>query len=109
MRHQTIQPMSDGPSLELLFRGKVIHWRGPSPYHFVAIPADPSAAVKDISGAVSYGWGCIRVRARIGGTRFTTALIPKDGRYLLPLKDAVRRAIDVTAGDVVQVELTIGS
>ncbi len=101
-------PTTDGPSLELAFTGTVIYWRGPSPYHFVAMPAEPSAAVKDISGAVSYGWGCIPVRARIGSTPFTTALIPKDGRYLLPLKAVVRNAIDVSPGDVVQVELTVG-
>jgi hypothetical protein len=35
--------------------------------------------------------------------------VGKDGRYLRPLKDVVRRAFDVTAGGVVQVEMTIGS
>jgi hypothetical protein len=73
------------------------------------MPEDPSAAVRGIAGAVSYGWGCIPVRVRIDETDFTTALIPKDGRYLVPLKDVVRRRLGVSDGDVVAVELTIGS
>jgi len=101
--------MSDGPSLDLEFDGEVISWRGPSPFHFVAMPEDPSSLVRGIAGDVSYGWGCIPVRVRIADTTFTTALIPKDGRYLVPLKNSVRKDIDVSIGDVVQVELSIGS
>jgi len=79
----------DGPALDLEFVGEVIQWRGPSPYHFVAMPAVPSASVRGIARAVSYGWGCIPVRVRIDETDFTTALIPKDGRYLVPLASAM--------------------
>jgi hypothetical protein len=100
--------MIDGPSLELIFDGEVIYWHGPSPFHFVAMPEDPSSDVRGIAGAVSYGWGCIPVRAPIAETEFTTALIPKDGRYLVPLKDAVRKRLEVADGDVVQVRLEIG-
>ena len=50
---------------------------------------------------VTYGWGMIPVRARIGNTEFTTALIPKDGSYLLPLKDKVRGAEQLSEGDTV--------
>ncbi len=45
--------------------------------------------------------------ASIGGSVFTTTLFPKDETYLLPLKAAVRRQADVTAGDSVAVELTV--
>jgi hypothetical protein len=38
---------------------------------------------------------------------FTTSLFPKDGGYLLPLKDAVRRKSGVTAGDAVAIEMTL--
>jgi hypothetical protein len=100
--------MMDGPNLELEFDGEVIYWHGPSPFHFVAMPEDPSAAVRGIAKAVTYGWGCIPVRAEIAETEFTTALIPKDGRYLVPLKDVVRKRLEVADGDVVQVRLEIG-
>jgi len=99
----------DGPALEVRFDGEIIQWRGPSPYYFVTMPDDPSAAIRGIAKAVSYGWGCIPATVRIDDTQFTTALIPKDGRYLVPLKDAVRRRLGVSDGHVVGVELTIGS
>ena len=83
-------------------------WRGPAPFHFVTVPEEESQDIEAISGEVTYGWGCIPVRVRIDETDFTTALIPKDGRYLVPLKDVVRKRLGVSDGDVVAVELTIG-
>jgi Domain of unknown function (DUF1905) len=43
----------------------------------------------------------------VGGTEFTTSLFPKDGGYLVPLKDAVRRAEGISEGDVVALRLTL--
>ncbi len=45
---------------------------------------------------------------RIGDTEFTTALFPKDGRYLLPLKDVVRRAAGIELDQVLTVGLSVG-
>jgi hypothetical protein len=45
------------------------------------------------------------VQVVLGATEFSTALFPKDGRYLVPLKDAVRKSEGVVEGDVVRVEL----
>ncbi|MCW2765972.1 MAG: hypothetical protein JWO11_1931, partial [Nocardioides sp.] len=39
---------------------------------------------------------------------FRTALFPKDGLYLLPLKDAVRRSAGVEVGQVLAVGLNLG-
>jgi hypothetical protein len=50
----------------------------------------------------------IPVVARIGGTEFATSLFPRDGRYLLPLKDAVRRSEGIGDGDTVEVRMTAG-
>ena len=93
--------------MELEFRGEIIHWRGPSPFHFVEVPDDPSAAIEAVADIVTYGWGAIPVRARIGGTEFRTSLFPKDERYLVPIKVAVRRAEDLELGDVVTVSLRL--
>lgn len=89
------------------FRGEVIHWRGPSPFHFVAVPDDPSAAIESVADEVTYGWGAIPVKARIGATEFETSLFPKDGHYLVPVKVAVRRAEGIELGDVVDVSLAL--
>ncbi len=93
--------------MELRFDGEVIHWRGPAPYHFVRVPDGEAAALRAASALVSYGWGVIPVAATLGGTRWTTSLFPREGGYLVPVKDAVRRAEDVRLGDTVTVTLTV--
>lgn len=45
--------------MDLEFRGEIIHWRGPSPFHFVEMPDDPSAAIGAAADLVTYGWGAI--------------------------------------------------
>ena len=45
---------------------------------------------------------------RIADTEFTTALFPKDGCYLLPVKDAVRKVVAVEVGQLVEVALSVG-
>lgn len=93
--------------MELTFDGEAIEWRGPAPFVFVAVPPGESAEIEAVSPLVSYGWGCIPVTVRIGRTTFTTALFPKDGAYLVPVKVAVRRAEGIDVGDVVRVRLSI--
>jgi hypothetical protein len=94
--------------MELRFRGEMIYWRGPSPFTFVRIPEAESDDIAEIASMVTYGWGAIPVNARIGKTDFYTALFPKDGGYLLPVRVAVRRAEGVDVGDLVDVELEVG-
>jgi hypothetical protein len=93
--------------MELEITGDVWYWRGPSPFHFVTVPAEESEYLQDIARDVTYGWGMIPVRVRTGGTVWETSLFPKDGRYLVPLKDAVRRAEQIDQGDVVTLGLTV--
>jgi hypothetical protein len=100
-------PGTDAQALDLEFNGELWYWRGPSPYHFVTVPADESATLRSVSADVSYGWGMIPVWARIGQTVWETSLFPKDGRYVVPVKDAVRKAEELTAGDSVTVQLVI--
>ena len=90
------------------FGAEVIEWRGPAPYFYAPIPIEQAEAIRAAAKLVSYGWGVIPVVAMIGGMEFTTSLFPRDGSYLLPLKDAVRRLSKVTVGDVVRVEMRLG-
>ena len=71
----------------------------------MAVPDAESAEVRAVASAVTYGWGMVPVTVRIGGTEWRTSLFPKEGRYLVPLKDAVRKAERIGAGDVVAVRL----
>ena len=92
---------------ELTFTGRVVEWRGPAPYYFVPLPERAAAEVHDVRAMATYGWGVIPVEARIGDAVFTTSLFPKDGGYLLPLKDAVRRPQGLGEGDEVAVAMTV--
>lgn len=89
------------------FTGMIWFWRGPAPWYFVTVPAEQSGDIKAISGFVTYGWGVIPVRARIGRTEWKTSLFPKDDRYLVPIKASVRQAENLVEGDTVTVYLEI--
>jgi hypothetical protein len=93
--------------MELEFCGDVWEWRGPSPFYFVTVPDEESAQLESVSTLVTYGWGMIPVEASIGLTQWTTSLFPKDGRYVLPLKGAVRKAEGIDVGDTVNVQLGV--
>jgi hypothetical protein len=106
-----IGPLSPAGSyaarVELEFSGEVWHWRGPSPYHFVTVPEVESAELRAASSLVTYGWGMIPAALLVGSTRWTTSLFPKDGGYVVPLKDKVRNAEGIGVGDIVTVRLAV--
>lgn len=89
------------------FEGKTFIWRGPAPFFFVAVPEDPSRALRAISARVTYGWGVIPVQARIGKTEWKTSLIPKEGRYLVPIKMSVQKSQSLQEGEDVTVRLEV--
>ncbi len=94
--------------MHLSFKGKIWYWRGPAPYYFVSVPEQQSDDIKAISKLVTYGWGVIPVGVRIGEQEWLTSLFPKDGRYLVPIKDSVRKAGKLEEGEEVTVELEVG-
>ncbi|MEV7405359.1 DUF1905 domain-containing protein [Streptomyces sp. NPDC091267] len=89
------------------FIGRVVEWRGPSPFYFATVPEEQAADVREVAAAATYGWGVIPVEACIGDTVFKTSLFPRDGGYLLPLKNAVRKPQALSAGDDVAVKMTV--
>ena len=93
--------------MEFSFDSEVIYWRGPAPFFYAPMPAEAAQEVRRASKLVSYGWGVIPVEVTIGDITFTTSLFPKNGTYLVPLKDAVRKPSGITAGDTVHIELTL--
>lgn len=95
--------------MDFEFEGPVVEWRGPAPFWFVRIPEEESTDIKFAAKGLEY-WGQVPVRVRINGAAFTTALFPKDGVYLIPLKVAARKeaGIDVEADQVLAVGLDVG-
>lgn len=95
--------------MNIEFAGEICFWRGPAPWYFVTMPEQESHDIKAISSFVTYGWGVIPVRVRVGGSTWKTSLFPKDGRYLVPIKASIRKAEGLDEGQTVTVRLEVGS
>ncbi|WP_285136326.1 DUF1905 domain-containing protein [Microbacterium sp. lyk4-40-TSB-66] len=91
--------------MRLRFSGPIWFWRGPAPFHFVTVPE--AAMIAEIAPVVTYGWGMIPASVTIGATTVTTALWPKDGGYIVPVKKALQDAEDLAVDDEVEVVLDI--
>lgn len=94
--------------MEIEFEGMIWFWRGPAPWYFVTVPAEQGLALKAMSSSITYGWGVLPARARIGATTWTTSLFPKDGSYLVPLRASVRKAEKLELGEIVAIRLEVG-
>ena len=93
--------------MDFTFSAEMIEWRGPAPFYYLPIPEDICEEIKAAAKLLSYGWGVIPVTATIGKTTFTTSLFPKDGIYLLPIKNAVRLPENLELGMKAKVKLSL--
>ena len=84
------------------------YWRGPAPFYFLTVPVTHTPQIKEMERLVTYGWGMIPATVRIGNTEWTTALFPKDGAYIVPIKTKVRKAEGLEEGDSVSAVIEIG-
>ncbi len=92
--------------MEFTITGPVVEWRGPAPFWFLQASAEVSDDIKEAARGLEY-WGQVAVEVRIGETDFRTALFPKDGHYLLPLRVAIRRAEAIEPGDVISASVDL--
>ncbi|QOC89776.1 DUF1905 domain-containing protein [Micromonospora craniellae] len=76
---------------------------------FVSLPVGASEEIREISGGTRRGFGAVRVRAAIGGSRWTTSVFPDSahGCYVLPVKRAVRTAEALDVGDTTTVTIEL--
>ena len=88
--------------------GQVIEWRGPAPFYFLPMSQEQSDELQLYKREFSYGWGVILAHVKLGKEVARTGLIPRDGRYLVPLKDAIRKPNGVSLGDHISVVVTLG-
>ncbi len=103
-RRRDTRPME---AMDFEFDAPVVEWRGPAPFYFLHVPEGESADIKLAARGVEY-WGQVPVAVRLGEVEFTTALFFKDGRYLVPLRQAVRRSVGCEVDDVLSVGLDVG-
>lgn len=90
----------------ITFTAEVWQWRGPAPYYFLTVPEPECVLLRDVAEEISYGWGMVPVRVRLGDSEWETSLWPKDGGYVLPLRAVVRRAEGLEEGEPATVRLT---
>lgn len=91
----------------LKFTGQIWYWRGPAPHYFVTVPTSEAEQIKQIAHTSTYGWGMIPADVRIGETEWYTALWPKEGSYIVPIRAAVRKAERLDEGDKVRISLKV--
>lgn len=74
---------------------------------FVTLPVEASDEIRAIGPR--RGFGSVRVLVRVGATTWRTSVFPggADGRYVLPVKRAVRKAESLDAGDVARVTIEL--
>ena len=94
--------------MNLKFSTEVIYWRGPAPFYFAPVPDAQVKKIKEIAAQLTYGWGVIPARVKIGKTEFTTSLFPRQGGYMVPIKNVVRLAEDLEVDDKITVQLFFG-
>jgi hypothetical protein len=98
--------------MQLVVEGEIFYWRGPAPWHFVAVPPAQAAEIHAVAGAVTYGWGMIPASVHLdrdgATTTWTTSLWPKDGTFIVPIKKAVQDRHELDVGDVLTLRLDIG-
>ena len=94
--------------MNIKFSGEVIYWRGPAPFHFVAVPEVQAQKIKAEAARLTYGWGVIPVKGKVGKIEFTTSLFPKNGGYLVPIKNDVRVPEGIEVGDTIAIALSFG-
>jgi hypothetical protein len=91
------------------FRSEVWLYPGEAGWHFITLPVDVAEEIREATALLRKGFGSVRVTADLGGQTWQTSLFPdtQSGSYLLPVKKAVRTAARISAGDEVEVRLTV--
>ncbi|GGB99192.1 DUF1905 domain-containing protein [Cellulomonas carbonis] len=93
------------------FTGELWLWdaRRVDTWTFVSLPSDLADEILDTAGALSRGFGSLRVEVAVGTTVWRTSIFPDSARrtYVLPVKKAVRAAERLSVGDPVPVRLRL--
>ena len=94
-------------ALELAFEAELWQHDSPGGWHFVTVSREVGDEVRE--RADRRGFGSVRVTAAVGGSSWRTSVFPDaaSGSFLLPVKQPVRRAEGLGAGDVVRVVLHV--
>lgn len=84
-------------------------YQGDAAWHFVSVPVELSANIKQSFGGIKRGWGSIPVLARIKETEWKTSIFydNKTKTYMLPIKKSVRGEQKISQGTEVEILIEI--
>ncbi|HCT81569.1 MAG TPA: DUF1905 domain-containing protein [Micromonosporaceae bacterium] len=76
---------------------------------FVSLPAEVSEEIRETAGGRRRGFGSLRVRVTVGASTWATSIFPGSGggKYVLPIKGAVRKAETLDVGDIATVTVEL--
>jgi hypothetical protein len=86
-----------------LFEAQLWADEGSGAWHFLTLPAELTEEIKSVRSANA----ARRVEARIGESRWSTALFPHDDAYVLPVKADVRRRETLAVGDRIKASIEV--
>ncbi|MCU1485333.1 MAG: hypothetical protein JWN67_2079 [Actinomycetia bacterium] len=77
--------------------------------HFVSLPEPVADEIDELFGHVAKGFGSQKVEVTVGRTTWSTSIFPSEqsGTYVLPVKQAVRKAEGLEAGSTARVTLVV--
>lgn len=78
-------------------------------WSFVTLPVEVAEELRDSLVQPPRGFGSVKVDVAVSETRWSTSVFPdkESGSFVLPIKQAVRRAHDLHEGDAVTVTLSL--
>jgi hypothetical protein len=76
---------------------------------FVSLPTEASEEIRERADGPRRGFGSLRVRVTVGGSRWATSTFPDSvrGSYVLPIKRVVRKAEALNVGDITTVTVKL--
>jgi Domain of unknown function (DUF1905) len=95
----------------LAFEGVLWRVPGESGWHFITLPLELTADIREETAPLRKGFGSVKVTATVAGTSWSTSVFPdtQTGSYLLPVKKSVREATGIHPGDTVSVRLELAA
>jgi hypothetical protein len=109
--HPRTVGLCDAELVVVVFDAELWIWdaRRADSWTFVSLPAEASEEIRDLAGGPRRGFGSLRVRVEVGGSTWTTSIFPDSarGRYVLPIKRAVRETEALDAGDIATVAVEL--
>lgn len=95
--------------MKYTFTSKLWIYNGQGAWHFITLPSDVSAEIKENLGSGQPGFGSIRVASTIGDYTWNTSIFPdnKLNAYVIPIKAEARKKKGISDGDKVTISIEV--